>query len=520
MRRLVFNSLPVLIMIFACAELTAVDVATEAELRSAILTSDVTLTADITLTGGELTVTSSRTINGGDHTLASDGSARVIRVDGSAIAVQVNDLTVTGGVVSSDDDGAGIMLDDGQLTLTSCLITGNDNTGAATGSQGGGGVYCGSSDLLWMSDCTVSGNSSSRWGGGVHIYGWARIEDCVITGNEADGDRGGGGISIYTDSGTVVSDCLITNNQSNGTGGEGGGIYIRSKTDSSDRVDIINCQIEGNTSVDDGAGIYNMSRGVVEITNTAVVGNTGTGSARGIVCLDAASTTADSATILKNCTISGNSSVNGGGICAAAGTTGETALLTVTNCTVFDNAASNSAAPAGIGVVARADGTATAKAWIKNCIVGGNYNSGASAYKDFVVQNTGASINSLDYNLVGENFTFSNGNQSNDDVNQTAAIVNAVGVPFDNGGATDTCRVSDLVKPSDSPNLFYIPSSGNWNGAPLNQGDYNDQRGYYIGSSGQGVYDGENYYDNRTRGAYWQHAASTPSRGFRGRVLF
>jgi hypothetical protein len=152
--------------------------------------------------------------------------------------------------------------------------------GNALDIPGGGGILCNESSPTII-NCKIVNNSSTVWGGG--------------------------GVSCFgSSSSPIITNCIISENSST----IGGGIfsYFNSPT-------ISNCIIRKN-SADYGGGIrFDSSTSI--ITNSVIIGNTAVYLGGGILC-----SFWDSPTII-NCTISGNSASNGGGIgCTGASYSG------------------------------------------------------------------------------------------------------------------------------------------------------------------------------------------------------
>src|SRR5204863_1916012 len=87
------------------------------------------------------------------------------------------------------------------------IVTGNSAAGEAYGGQGGGITNSGSAEIT---NCTLSSNTSN-WGGG--LYGWSRVTNSTISGNNVQFDGGG----IYTPG--IVSNSTISGNNANHNGG-------------------------------------------------------------------------------------------------------------------------------------------------------------------------------------------------------------------------------------------------------------------------------------------------------------
>jgi hypothetical protein len=229
----------------------------------------------IALTSGEMAITDDLAVNGpgaGLLTVSGGGQSRIFNVDDGSpevIEVTLSGLTLTHGFVPGPGGtGGAVLVDRETLTILDSLISdstadfgGNvgasnatlriENStlrgGAATfggnlhtagqltlerstvsggSAQSGGGISLnlspGQSDIRFS---TISGNSSSQYGGGIDVaFGNLRIEGCTISGNVAGSQRGfgfGGGISA--ESFVDIVDSTISGNLSQLFGG---GIYF------------------------------------------------------------------------------------------------------------------------------------------------------------------------------------------------------------------------------------------------------------------------------------------------------
>ena len=132
------------------------------------------------------------------------------------------------------------------ITITDCIISGNSTT------VNGGGI--GGATTLTVANSTISGNSAGTSGGGIS-GGDVSIVNSTISGNSAGtsgGGIGGGGLSIVN---STVS--------GNSAGTSGGGLYSFFSS-----LRVANSTITGN-SAPSGGGIYNDGQlSVVEISNT------------------------------------------------------------------------------------------------------------------------------------------------------------------------------------------------------------------------------------------------------------
>jgi fibronectin-binding autotransporter adhesin len=165
----------------------------------------------ISLTGGELLIGSSVTIQGfGANRQAVDagGLSRVFNVATGATAT-INDLTISGG--TSNGAGGGDVRNTGALTLTDDTITGGNTVGAD-----GAGVF--NNGTLTLLDCTVGNNTSDSSGGGLFNAdaGNATVTNSTFYGNQA---QFGGAISNTPTGVMLISDSTISGNHADMAGG-------------------------------------------------------------------------------------------------------------------------------------------------------------------------------------------------------------------------------------------------------------------------------------------------------------
>jgi hypothetical protein len=224
------------------------------------------------LTGGELRVTNSVTIFGpGATNLMINGNAasRVFHTGQSNI-VSISGLTITNGVAGSvAPGGAGIYNDHAMLVVSNCVVTGN-----SAGSNSGGGIYNDHGALI-INNCVISGNSSGS-GGGIENDGMysgsatLNISNSTICNNSA----AYGGAIANSGSGTSgagasaqISNCTISGNSASSWGGAvfNWGVY------GSANLMVANTTLSGNSATINAGGVYNGGiggTGVVEIGNT------------------------------------------------------------------------------------------------------------------------------------------------------------------------------------------------------------------------------------------------------------
>ncbi len=247
----------------------------------------------------------------------------------------------------------------------------------------------------------ISGGTQSYTlarGGGLAVWGTARLSGCAIMGNTCFGesgsarDRGTYGGGIYAD-GLDLSDCVISGNVATAYGAGGGGIYSvggGANTQSrGNNATLARCTVSGNRVTAQhayGGGIFTLSGGP---NNLATM-------------------------VLTNCTVARNlledhpDFVNagqwfdrGGGIYMGGGS------LLLSGCTVAENAVTGeiayfsgkpSAAGAGVGATT-GNAHVIETVWLQNSIVVGNTLNGAP--NDWFAGSI-LDFYSNGYNLVGK----------------------------------------------------------------------------------------------------------------------
>ncbi|MCD8208408.1 MAG: right-handed parallel beta-helix repeat-containing protein, partial [Bacteroidales bacterium] len=154
-------------------------------------------------------------------------------------------LVITGGEISDNickTYGGGIYLKkNNTATIENCVISGNTTT-----NQGGGAVHVTSGCTCTMSNVTMEENSG-LYGGAIDVRGTLTISDCVISGNEATGGVAGG---MYVYGGTVyMSDTVITDNTATDSVG---GVYVSGTLSVSGEIVIENNKFESGESYTTG----------------------------------------------------------------------------------------------------------------------------------------------------------------------------------------------------------------------------------------------------------------------------
>ncbi|MCF7920383.1 MAG: right-handed parallel beta-helix repeat-containing protein [Candidatus Cloacimonetes bacterium] len=156
-----------------------------------------------------------------------------------------------------DNNGGGIYIENRNVTISNCIITGNSV------SNDGGGIYFRGNDEfeLTIQNCTITDNDCDGNGGGVCFYGNVSesltMENCIISDNECV--YLGAGIYASGISGNLLTlsltDLTIHNNDStnNSEFSMGGGIYAAYLDYST--LTFEHLLVYENTSYDHGSGI-------------------------------------------------------------------------------------------------------------------------------------------------------------------------------------------------------------------------------------------------------------------------
>ncbi|MBK8466079.1 MAG: CSLREA domain-containing protein [Chloracidobacterium sp.] len=326
--------------------------------------------------GGDFDITSPITINGAGATTtivqgAPDpfGAAeRVFHVSGAgATQVTIRGITVRNGdAVSINTDGGrggGIKVDGGSsfagnnFTLADSIIT---NNWAATR---GGGLSINKYNST-ITGCTFSANLAGNLTQGTSAAGGAILIDSQDN------------VSVPTMT-SVISDTIISDNKAQGSISNtfGGGVIVRAMDAT---VTFDRCLISGNLSQADNAsfsgfagGLYNQQAHMI-VKNTTVSGNTSSHFHPGIRNL--ASTAAAATLDVINSTISNNTSssdtAQGGGVTNILGSTFD-ATVNIDHSTISGNTLSGATSIGG-GLINTGSAGGVALMTVTNSTVSGN----------------------------------------------------------------------------------------------------------------------------------------------------
>ncbi|MFL6515241.1 MAG: choice-of-anchor Q domain-containing protein [Chthoniobacterales bacterium] len=224
------------------------------------------LPAVITLTTGELLVTNNVTISGpgaANLTISGGNAGRVFHA-GTSNTVTISSLTIADGLVSAGGVGAGIYLENANLTLLNCVIQNNHATGGSTAH--GAGIYAIQSQLT-LTGCTIGSNVASGNGGGVYNIGsTVTLNRSTISGNS--GLNGGG---LFSAAGTTnLIGCLVSANVAT----HGGGVANVGALGAA-ALTMNNCTFSSNTvsgASATGSQVYNSRQ--LSATSAAIINST------------------------------------------------------------------------------------------------------------------------------------------------------------------------------------------------------------------------------------------------------
>jgi len=206
----------------------------------------------ITLRTGVLTITGDVTIDGSTQPgmiVNGRNASRVFDINSSA-TVEIVALTISSGFANL----GGGMYNAGTLTLTQCLVSGNSSTDV------GGGIVNNGGALTLRESIVMENQSQTDSGGGIfNNSGTVTLFDSTIEANDAE--FGGGLANLAT---LVVTRSVIADNSCSVAGG---GIFNRGTTT------LTNSTVSQNVATTaSGGGIIN-DNGTVTMTNSTVSGN-------------------------------------------------------------------------------------------------------------------------------------------------------------------------------------------------------------------------------------------------------
>lgn len=197
----------------------------------------------INLAGTALTVATSTSlvINGSDQVIDAMGLSRVIFIDENA-NVTASNLTLTGGSAGGGGGGGVHLRPNAKLYLSNSTISDNSSEGF------GGGLYAWGYNTVSVTNSTISGNVAQNDGGGIYVlYTTLSVTNSTISGNTATGD--GGAIYLMSDNTITIVDSTISGNTA--SLGSGGGIFAYTAEGHSAVIEFKNTILSANTAVAD-----------------------------------------------------------------------------------------------------------------------------------------------------------------------------------------------------------------------------------------------------------------------------
>ncbi len=301
----------------------------------------------LTINGGE--ITNNTAVNGGgiynNGTILGKGQVTLNDVDvilnnttssgnggglasfGSRAAVSLTNDTLFR-ANNSANEGGGIYMDDGALTVDGSII----NLNMANGH--GGGIRAATAATVTITDSTMDSNQAQNGGSGGAVYaGSTDISGSTFQSNS--GSLGGALFFSSTDRTNITNSVLINNSAD-----YGGAIRAQA-------ISAVNIRVENNQASVDGGGLHLVGTPAKEIVNSVIISNTADSAGGGIYinagdidisqtavayndAIDGGGIWTDSdGTFVSNSTISNNAAKNGGGVYIE-----QTAAMTITNVTI------------------------------------------------------------------------------------------------------------------------------------------------------------------------------------------
>ena len=203
---------------------------------------------------GDFDITATLTINGtGAATSVIDGQSldRLLDLRGSA-NVTLNNLTLRGGLVASNQYGAAAKLASGTgLTLTGVVMTANQ--------AGSGGAIYNYQGVVTANDSTISNSAATNWGGGIYNdRGMVTLVRSTLSGNTS-GNDGGAINSAGSGARLILVNSTLSGNSASGLGG---GVY------SNRDLTALNSTIAYNVSGSGAAGVHLQGAANAQLQNT------------------------------------------------------------------------------------------------------------------------------------------------------------------------------------------------------------------------------------------------------------
>ena len=186
-----------------------------------------------------------------DLVILGDGAARTI-IDGGGIdrifqvpggvTAEIRDVTLRNGRAPG---AGGAILNNGDLTILRCVLSGNHSVAGSAGAGFGGALVTdGLNSSLTLTGSTVASNTAQGGGGGIAAGGETTLANVTITGNQSQTDFGGG-LYVFSDAHATVNNATIA---SNTAALKGGGAFLESSAFIGTSPKITNSVLAGNTA--------------------------------------------------------------------------------------------------------------------------------------------------------------------------------------------------------------------------------------------------------------------------------
>jgi predicted outer membrane repeat protein len=258
----------------------------------------------------------------------------------------------------------------GNGTFSVLVIGGTYNISGLTITGGGGQVGGGidnSAGFTSLSNCVITGNTAATTGGGIYNSRALTMSHCTISGNSAMDGAGIENQGPFPGASLIINS-TITHNSAMGSGG---GIDYTATFTSGPGVDITNCTISGNSATQGGGINIATALSTIRITGSTVSSNSASDSGGGIYT--SGTTTIQGSTISGNVVQAGFASDGLGGGIISLGS------LAMRECTVAGNSAIGGDDGGGGGGNAQGGGIDCAGvALFVNCAITGNHTTGGS----------------------------------------------------------------------------------------------------------------------------------------------
>ena len=222
---------------------------------------------------------------------------------GKNVTVELNGHTIDRNRQSKDADGHVFWVRGGaHLTITDAAGTGVITGGYATN---GGGINIAENAVCTINGGSIQGNNAVS-GGGIFVRGILEMNGGAVSFNKCDKVIGfGGGIYVSETGRIELNDALVIGNSAI----SGTGIYFASENNTGSYIK--DSEIADNYAADSNDNILSLARGIVmnaegktlTIEKTRIHSHIGGG-----IMIN------DGTVLLKNCSVSGNSSMKGGAV--------------------------------------------------------------------------------------------------------------------------------------------------------------------------------------------------------------